>query len=300
MRCSRKIYPSADGGKSIIWNYPFFGDVYDAHAETSPKGHDMTNTTRRTRSGARPAKISLDTKQQPVQQRSVETFELVLEVTARLLGEVGVERLSTNLICEKAGISPPALYRYFPNKYAILKELGERLMKRQNEAYRAWLDTEKVREYDGSREAIKRGLTEMQAAINAATRAFPGSAWIMRALRAVPTLRHVRLDSHESVTETSYQAMRDRFPNASEGALRISMRLSTEVMYAATEMVIDNPQLDGDQINAEVADMVARYYDKYVEAEDRYAKAVEKQRASRRTPSGASVAGTKKRTAVPR
>ena len=76
----------------------------------------------------RAAKINLDTKQQPVQQRSVETFELILDVTAQLLGDVGVERLSTNMVCEKAGISPPALYRYFPNKYAILKELGARLM----------------------------------------------------------------------------------------------------------------------------------------------------------------------------
>ncbi|MET0330297.1 MAG: helix-turn-helix domain-containing protein, partial [Dyella sp.] len=198
-------------------------------------------------------KISLDTKQHPVQQRSVETFELILDVTARLLGEVGVERLSTNLICAKAGLSPPALYRYFPNKYAILKELGERLMARQNEAYRAWLAQEKALDYDGSRDATTRGLRDMQAAINAATLAFPGAAWIMRALRAVPTLRHIRLQSHDSVSETSFQGLRDRFPNAHEQELRFSMRLSTELMYAATEMVIDNPQLDGDMINAEVA-----------------------------------------------
>jgi AcrR family transcriptional regulator len=234
----------------------------------------MTDKMRRTRSAARAAKIPLDTKQQPVQQRSLETFELILDVTARLLGEVGVERLSTNLICAKAGLSPPALYRYFPNKYAIIKELGERLMKRQNEAYRAWLMQEKVRDYDGSRDASTRGLRDMQAAINAATLAFPGAAWIMRALRAVPTLRHIRLESHESVSETSYQGLRDRFPNAREEELRFSMRLSTELMYAATEMVIDNPQLDGDMINAEVAEMVVRYYDKFVEGEARYADVV--------------------------
>lgn len=241
----------------------------------------MTDTMRRKRPGARTTKISLDTKQQPVQQRSVETFELILDVTSHLLGEVGVERLSTNLICEKAGLSPPALYRYFPNKYAILKELGERLMKCQNQAYRAWLAQEQALDYDGSREATTRGLRDMQAAINAATLAFPGSAWIMRALRAVPTLRHIRLDSHESVSETSYQGLRDRFPNAREEDLRFSMRLSTEVMYAATEMVIDNPQLDGDMINAEVAEMVVRYYDKFVEGEERYAATLKKRSSAR-------------------
>jgi AcrR family transcriptional regulator len=241
----------------------------------------MKNATRRGKADA-PAPIRLDTKQQPMQRRSVETFELILNVTARLLGDVGVERLSTNLVCERAGISPPALYRYFPNKYAILKELGEQLMKRQNQAYRAWLEEEKTIDYDGSREATIRGLRNMQAAINAATLEFPGAAWIMRALRAVPTLRHIRLDSHNDVAETSYQGLRDRYPNADEAALRVAMRLSTEVMYAATEMVVDDPSMDGDVINAEVAEMVVRYFDKFVEVEARYAIAPTKRKARSR------------------
>ncbi|HEY9133195.1 MAG TPA: helix-turn-helix domain-containing protein [Dyella sp.] len=241
----------------------------------------MSSTKKRAKPAPRAPKIDLNTKQQPTQQRSVETFELILEVTSRLLGEVGVERLSTNMVCEKAGISPPALYRYFPNKYAILKELGERLMACQNRAYREWLEAEQKLDYDGSREASTRGLRDMQARINAATLAFPGSAWIMRALRAVPTLRHIRLDSHESVSQTSYQALRGRFPHAGEAELRLSMRLSTEVMYAATEMVIDNPQIDGDLINAEVADMVVRYYDKFVEREAVYTEALKKHAAKK-------------------
>lgn len=247
----------------------------------------MKSATRRKQPDASPA-IPLDTKQQPVQQRSVETFELILEVTSRLLGEVGVERLSTNLVCAKAGISPPALYRYFPNKYAILKELGERLMKCQNQAYRAWLEEEKALDYDGSREASIRGLRDMQAAINAATLAFPGAVWIMRALRAVPTLRHIRLDSHDDVAETSYEGLRDRYPSADPAALRVAMRLSTEVMYAATEMAVDNPTMDGHIINTEVAEMVVRYYDKFVEGEERYAATVKKSKVKRSTASSKS------------
>ncbi len=144
-------------------------------------------------------------------------------------------------------------------------------MKRQNQAYRAWLEAEKALDYDGSREASIRGLRDMQAAINAATLEFPGAVWVMRALRAVPTLRHIRLDSHEDVAATSFEGLRDRYPNADEDALRVAMRLSTEVMYAATEMAVDNPQMDGDVINTEVAEMVVRYFDKFVEGEERYA-----------------------------
>ncbi|MFX7961174.1 helix-turn-helix domain-containing protein, partial [Acinetobacter baumannii] len=61
-----------------------------------------------------------------------------LATAAELLGEVGIERLSTNLVCRRLGLSPPALYQYFPNKYAILHELGQRLMQRQNELLGPW------------------------------------------------------------------------------------------------------------------------------------------------------------------
>src|SRR5512139_3320805 len=74
----------------------------------------------------------------PRQGRALETYERILGVAAELLGEVGVERLSTNLVCERAGLTPPALYRYFPNKYALLHELGERLMAAQNQLLEAW------------------------------------------------------------------------------------------------------------------------------------------------------------------
>ena len=78
-----------------------------------------------TLSTIRPSAPDLDTKTLPRQGRAQETFERILAITADLLSEVGIERLSTNLICERAGLTPPALYRYFPNKYAVLHALGE-------------------------------------------------------------------------------------------------------------------------------------------------------------------------------
>jgi hypothetical protein len=49
---------------------------------------------------------SLVTKKPPAQQRATETYERILEVTAQTLADVGIERLSTNLVCERAGLSP--------------------------------------------------------------------------------------------------------------------------------------------------------------------------------------------------
>ena len=77
----------------------------------------------------------------PKQERAVQTRERLLDIAGELLGEVGIERISTNMIAARAGVSPAALYRYFKDKYAILEALGRRFMDRQNAVLFAWLET---------------------------------------------------------------------------------------------------------------------------------------------------------------
>lgn len=53
-------------------------------------------------------------------------------------GEVGIDRISTNMICTRAVLTPPSLYGYFDDKYAVIEALGERPMARQNAALEDW------------------------------------------------------------------------------------------------------------------------------------------------------------------
>ena len=76
--------------------------------------------------------VELLEKNKPRQERAKRTYEAILTAAAELLVEVGVERISTNLVAERAGITVPALYRYFPNKYAVLHALGAGLMDAQD------------------------------------------------------------------------------------------------------------------------------------------------------------------------
>ncbi len=62
----------------------------------------------------------------PLQARGQATVETILEVTARLVDEVGHEAVNTNLIASTAGINVATLYQYFSNKQAILLALFER------------------------------------------------------------------------------------------------------------------------------------------------------------------------------
>lgn len=207
----------------------------------------------------------LELKSRPAQKRSGNTFDHILSISAELLEEVGFEAISTNLICRRAGITPPALYRYFPNKYAVLKELGNRFMKRQNDAYLAWSEQNPLPRTATDKEYEVKRLKSLQKVINSVTREIPAAVWIMRAMHAVPALLQVRLDSHNFVTNHSFAELRLHFPNADEDELRLAVRLATEVMYTATEMVFDNPHFDEDKINSEASEMVVQYFRKFSE-----------------------------------
>ena len=85
------------------------------------------------------ARTEVNPRSLPKQDRAQATYDLLLDVAGELLGEVGIERISTNMICARAGLTPPALYRYFKDKYAVLEALGQRLMTKQNDALEAWI-----------------------------------------------------------------------------------------------------------------------------------------------------------------
>lgn len=195
----------------------------------------------------------LETKKQPAQQRATETFERILEVTAETLADVGIERLSTNLVCERAGLTPPALYRYFPNKYALLRELGERLMQRQNECIDQWVNASV---FSCSQQELEDALEGLILATYEATRTTVGGVWIMRAMRAVPALQEVRLTSHAQVTEAQTQLLISALPHAPRHELQLVSRVAVELIYATVEMLFDDP-LDVKSVARVVAGMVA-------------------------------------------
>jgi AcrR family transcriptional regulator len=58
------------------------------------------------------------------------TFDALVEACARLLPELGYERLTTQAIAERAGVGIGSLYEYFPGKDAIIGVVVERLVER--------------------------------------------------------------------------------------------------------------------------------------------------------------------------
>jgi AcrR family transcriptional regulator len=190
----------------------------------------------------------------PRQGRALETYERILAVAAELLGEVGVERLSTNLVCERAGLTPPALYRYFPNKYAVLHALGERLMALQNRLLEAWATPATMAL---SRPRFEASVVALFGQTLELTVAQPAGVWITRALRAVPALQEVRISSHRHVTGLIESAFMAAHPQAHRQDVNVFARLAVEAAYAAQEMLFDDPALDPAAVGRMLGSMVA-------------------------------------------
>lgn len=206
---------------------------------------------------SRKTELALAMKKQPAQQRATRTFEHILDVAAHTLAEVGIDRLSTNLVCRRAGLSPPALYRYFPNKYALLLELARRLMLRQNERIPHWITAEVFAGPPQGLQAALQGLVLDTYRVTCATHA---GVWITRALRAVPALAHVRLESHAAVTRAQVELVQPVLPHIDPEELRLVVRVTVDLLYAAVEMLFDEQPIDPQETARIVSTMAASYH----------------------------------------
>lgn len=169
----------------------------------------------------------------PRQDRAKRTFDALLDAAAELLGEVGVERISANLICERAGFTPPAFYRYFDDKQAIVIALAERLMERQNVVLEAWVE----RYRRAGLETITDRVVDLLRELHVVTAGTPGALWTMRALRAMPRLTDVRLVSHNYVADILTDIYVPYLPHVPRDLLRRRTRMAVEIAYALDEML---------------------------------------------------------------
>jgi len=71
-------------------------------------------------------------RKMPVQDRSKQTVEFILQASISILESDGMKGFNTNAIAKKAGVSIGSLYQYFPSKDAIMNELIQRYFKDQD------------------------------------------------------------------------------------------------------------------------------------------------------------------------
>ena len=69
-------------------------------------------------------------RNEPVQARSTARLAALLDAAAGVIDELGYERLTTAMVAERAGASIGTVYRYFPDRIAVLQALAARNLER--------------------------------------------------------------------------------------------------------------------------------------------------------------------------
>lgn len=69
--------------------------------------------------------MELEQRVKPKQARAVKTCDRILKTAGQLLEEVGFEKFTTKILADRANLRIRSVYRYFPNKVAIIKALAD-------------------------------------------------------------------------------------------------------------------------------------------------------------------------------
>lgn len=202
----------------------------------------------------RPAKI-----RRPSNARAAANYEKLLQAASDVLADTGFEKLTSNEICARAGLTPPAFYHYFNNKYDILEELADRLLRRQHDNFSAWLaEFSENEERLPSTEALER-LFGMDVRI---TTQEPAGIWTIRALRALPNLAHLRLKWQRVYTDQVFQAAKLLAPDVPEDILWARVRIIAEFAYIVGELAIEEDRISRDMLFRQVGVLFGGLLDK--------------------------------------
>ncbi|MFC4244349.1 TetR/AcrR family transcriptional regulator [Gryllotalpicola reticulitermitis] len=83
---------------------------------------------------------------EPIQERSAARVDALLDAAAAVVDQIGFDRLTTAMVAERADASIGTVYRYFPDRIALLQGLRERALLRFRRAV-----VERIEEVDPPR-----------------------------------------------------------------------------------------------------------------------------------------------------
>jgi AcrR family transcriptional regulator len=96
----------------------------------------------------------------PVQARSTARLTALLDAAAAVIEEIGYERLTTAMVAEKAGASIGTVYRYFPDRIAVLQSLSVRNLNEFTARGLAGLSAAGISSWPGAMDAAVDGIAD--------------------------------------------------------------------------------------------------------------------------------------------
>lgn len=198
-------------------------------------------------------KTKLETRRAPQQKRAQKRINEILNTTARLLGEVGLDDLTTVMVAQKLGISVGSVYHYFPNKFSILYAVGEHWLEEMSLV----LDT--VDSWDMEEMSITgfvdRYCDEMLKTYRQQVSVLP----LVQAMFSVPELRKLDERHDEEIIACIMHICHKISPDTGKDELNRVGRLVLEVSHALFLVIVEQNKSRGNRTLADLKQILTGY-----------------------------------------
>lgn len=174
----------------------------------------------------------LTTRVKPTQKRAKEKVDLILNTAITLLGEVGSDGFTTKLLAERANIPCRNIYRYFPNKHAIITTLAK-IMADRELTYFNEFEFIKNRELSWDQAIDLTFDTYIEAALSE-----PALMAVRNAMRGSPDLQDIDEQSKQKFASQFYSAIKVRGTKISEYKLNLLCLTIIYIFYALTDLAL--------------------------------------------------------------
>jgi AcrR family transcriptional regulator len=175
----------------------------------------------------------LSGRHEPVQDRSKASVDRILAMTATLLDEVGIERFNTNLLAERTGVRVRTVYRYFPNKYAVIAALTKKLAVQWDELMTEYYA--KIADPEADWRAVTRGVDGQWLR---RARNVPGALSVLQAMNATPELKQLHFQIFEDMSKKLAGALAARGLELPPARLLAIARTITAATTSRTDLYL--------------------------------------------------------------
>jgi AcrR family transcriptional regulator len=172
----------------------------------------------------------LSPRVRPVQKRAKDTVDQILDNAGTLLDEVGVDAFNTNLLAERADVAVRSVYRYYPNKLAVIVGLAER----QAAEWQASFGRLMAPMADPSHDAFAAWDAVLEAYV-AYLEAKQGRSAIHRAMQALPQLKEVNRRDNDVLSDAIATALKARGVSQPRARLRAISRVLLDTSDVAVD-----------------------------------------------------------------
>jgi len=177
----------------------------------------------------------------PEQQRAYQTLDSIRTAARSLIGQFGTDGFSMTTLAQEAGMSKPALYRYFPNKKAILIDLVQSVFQ-ENQAL---LLEHLARVKPG--EEVKAFVETLKSYCAAHTNE-PYRRHLRAAMSADPDLVELDLADSEKNAGFAVPVFKHLFPNLDENELFRRMFILMNQMEPFAKLVASRPSSEHEKL----------------------------------------------------